>query len=338
MRFSFRPIITFSLFSMLLAPAIAGGFQVALQGEKQTGMGHCGAGLALDGATLFFNPGALSFVQKNSVHAGFSAIMARFTYHEFAPGQYSASNQFGVSPPFNIYGNYNIGKERRFSLGLGVYTPFGSRVTYASDWKGQFMLRELALKAIFVQPTFSVKITEWLGIGFGPVIASGSVELKKAIPAQFSDGTYGQANLAGGGSGYGFNTGIFAKSPTGKWSAGISYRSSVLFNAPNGNATFSVPDNLEEYFPTTTFSAKIKLPSTTTLGLGYKLNEKITLALDVNYAGWSVYDTLGFDFKVETDKLKDQRSPREYKNVCVFRLGGQYEINIILGTGRSGNG
>ena len=335
MRISIRPIFTFLFFSIVSGTAFSGGFQVALQGEKQTGMAHCGAGLALDGATLFFNPGGLAFVERNSIHAGFSAIMARFTYQESAPGQYSASNQFRVSPPFNIYGHYSVGKNKRFSIGLGVYTPFGSRVAYDPDWKGQFMLRELALKAIFVQPTFSMKVTDWLGVGFGPVIASGSVELKKAIPAQFPDGTYGQASLAGGGSGYGFNAGVFVKSPDKKLSAGLSYRSSLLFNAPNGSATFSVPDNLAEYFPNTTFSAKIKLPSTTTLGLGYKLSEKITLALDINFVGWAVYDTLAFDFAIETDKLKDQHSPREYKNVFVFRLGGQYEIkpNFTLRAG-----
>jgi hypothetical protein len=36
----------------------AGGFQINLQGQKQTGMGHTGTGLLLDGAPLFFNPGA----------------------------------------------------------------------------------------------------------------------------------------------------------------------------------------------------------------------------------------------------------------------------------------
>lgn len=322
------------VFSFLSETVFAGGFQVGLQGEKQTGMAHCGVGLALDGATLFFNPGGLSFVERNGIHAGFSAIMARISYRELAPGQYSASNQFGVSPPFNLYGNYRIGKSRRISLGLGAYTPFGSHVAYDPDWKGQFMLRELSLRAIFIQPTFSIKITDWLGIGAGPVMASGSVALKKGIPAQFSDGTYGEASLSGSGSGFGFNAGIFAI-PSEKWSIGLSYRSGVAFKAPNGSATFSVPDNLSEYFPATTFSAKLRLPSTTSLGIAHKLNEKITLALDINFVGWSVYDTLAFDFKDETDKLHDQHSPREYKNAFIFRMGGQYLVrkNLALRAG-----
>ena len=39
----------------------AGGFQLNLQGSRQLGMGHTGTGLVYDAATLFFNPGGMSF-------------------------------------------------------------------------------------------------------------------------------------------------------------------------------------------------------------------------------------------------------------------------------------
>jgi long-chain fatty acid transport protein len=59
----------------------AGGFQVNLQGQKQTGMAHTGVGLPLDNAALVLNPGALIFVDSlGSFSAGASFIIPRTIY------------------------------------------------------------------------------------------------------------------------------------------------------------------------------------------------------------------------------------------------------------------
>ncbi|MCB9230443.1 MAG: outer membrane protein transport protein [Bacteroidia bacterium] len=304
----------------------AGGFQVNLQGQKQTGMAHTGAGLALDAATIFFNPAGMSFLDQSSLNVGSSPIFGRVAYREPYPGQYTASTEPGISTPFAAYGHWKFSKDDKFSLGLGVYTPFGSRVLYADDWKGQFLLREISLKAIFFQPTFSYRFNDKIGIGVGFVFAKGSVALRKAIPIQFSDGSYGEASLSGSGQGYGFNAGIYYK-PTDKISLGLTHRSVVPFVANDGTAQFTVPDSAAAFFPNTSFSATLGLPSSTTLGIGYQATEKLSLALDVQFVGWSVYDTLGFDFQQNTDKLKDQASAREYKNAFIFRAGAQYALS-----------
>ena len=58
-----------------------GGFQINLQGQKQTGMGHTGTGLCLDNASILFNPGALSFLDSlKGIYIGASFIMPRTTY------------------------------------------------------------------------------------------------------------------------------------------------------------------------------------------------------------------------------------------------------------------
>ncbi|HEY4799713.1 MAG TPA: outer membrane protein transport protein, partial [Bacteroidia bacterium] len=83
-------------------------------------------------------------------------------------------------------------------------------------------------------------------------------------------------------------------------------------------------------FPATTFASTLTLPSTTTLGFGYVVNEKLKLALDINYVGWKVYDTLSFNFAHNTSLLQDIHSPRCYKNVFIFRGGAQYQLKNNL--------
>lgn len=308
----------------------AGGFQVNLQGQKQTGMAHTGTGLLLDGASLLFNPGATSFIDSIClVQIGASFVIPRTVYLEPAPGVYTSEMVHHVGTPFTIYAVYKIKPEHKINFGLGVYTPFGSRVEWPSDWKGQSLIREMKLKTIFIQPTFSYKVNDELGIGAGFIYATGSFGLKKQVPVQDTLGNYGEALLEGKAKGVGFNAGLYFK-PNEKWSLGLDWRSSVKVSVEGGTASFAVPSSLEEYFPATTFSANITMPAVLSFGVGFCPNEKLKFAFDVNTIGWSSYDTLSFHFADTTAKLQDVNSPRMYKDALIFRVGTQYRLKENL--------
>ena len=318
------------LFCLLSYLSFAGGFQVNLQGQKQTGMGHCGTGLRLDAASILFNPGAVCFADSmSSIYAGASFIIPHTTYLELFPGTYTTSTELHIGTPFTLYTAIKLKRNKNIFLGGGIYTPFGSRNQWPDDWKGQFLIREIELKTIFIQPTMSYRVNEKLGIGGGPIFATGGFVLRKAIPVQDSSGFYGEGLLEGNATGFGFNAGIYFQASE-KISFGLDYRSSVKVNVKDGSANFSVPASLKDYFPVTTFNSQIKLPQVITLGSGFCVNEKLKLALDINYVGWSSYDTLRIDFKDTTVKLQNIRSAREYKNVFIFRAGVQYKAGKIF--------
>ena len=316
-----------SCFSLL---ALAGGFQVNLQGQKQMGMGHTGTGLLTDGASLFFNPGATSFLDSiRLAQIGASFIIPRSEYLEEYPGVYTAEMVHHVGTPFSIFMVGKTTTTSKLSLGLAIYTPFGSHEEWPKDWKGQFLLREINLKAIFFQPTASYKINDKIGIGAGLAYVEGNFDLIQGIPVQDSTGQYGTAWINGAASSFGYNAGIYFK-PNDKLSIGLDYRSSVKLKMKDGSALFSVASALTDSFPNTTFKANLTLPSTTTIGFGYAVNEKTKVALDVNYIGWHVYDTLSFDFAKNTTLLKDVHSARMYKNTFIIRAGAQYHLKENL--------
>ncbi len=302
----------------------AGGFQINLQGNYQTAMAHCGTGFATDAAGVYFNPGTLSFLKFNSATAGVNLIFHDTEYLEADPGNYTARTQNTIGTPLNFYGNFKFKKVKNLSAGVGIYTPFGSRVKYDDDWKGQFLLREIDLKTFFIQPTLSYQLTNKIGVGVGFVYSTGSLKLRKALPVQDANGIYGEGELKGKANGVGFNAGIYFEA-NAKLSLGISYRSAVKVKVTDGDAKFTVPLSLEKYFPATSFTTQITLPSTTTFGIAYHHNKKLTLAFECNYVGWKSYDTLSFDFKENTEKLADIHSPRQYANSFIYRLGVQYK-------------
>jgi long-chain fatty acid transport protein len=322
-------IIPFLINVFLTFQIFAGGFQVNLQGQKQTGMGHAGIGLALDNAALVFNPGALIFVDSlGSFSAGASFIIPRTVFLD-PNSTYVAQTINHTGTPLSVYANFKIKKNSPLTFGFGLYNPFGSRVQWEDDWKGQFLLREISLKTFFYQPTLSYKISEKLGVGFGYVFANGDFSLRKGVPIQDSLGNYGEASLAGKANGNGFNAGVYYKL-NDKFSLGLNYRSAVKVKVENGTADFSSAETVSQYFQDSTFNTQLNLPYMASIGFGYQLNQKMKIALDINYVGWKSYDSLNIDFAKNSDKLADVASPRLYKNTFIFRTGLQYQISEIF--------
>lgn len=314
-------LLSYVLFAAL--SSYAQGFQVNFQGQKQQGMGCAGTALNLDASSLFFNPGASAFANKSEVNLAGTPIFAHVLYTDSATQtSYRTNNPVGT--PFSIYGLYHFKKSLEpLSIGLAVYTPFGSTVQWEPNWIGRFALTRLSLKAIFFQPTFSYRISERLGIGAGFVLSNGSVNLQKDIPVQDSLGNYGHAELAGKAIGFGYNTGVLYH-VNERFSMGLTYRSKVNMSVDNGSATFTVPTALASSFPNGTFSSQLPLPSVLTLGLRFTPNSKWSFVLDVNRVNWKVYDTLAFDYALNTPTLGDTKSARNYESIFAFRGGAAY--------------
>lgn len=304
------------------------GFQVNFQGQKQQGMGGAGTALPLDGASLFFNPGSTCFLKENAVNIAMTPTIANILFTDASTDQ-SARTNSPIGTPFSAYAVYRKSYESKFFFGLAVYTPFGSTVQWEDGWMGRFALTRLELKAIYIQPTISYKISKKIGFGAGFVLSTGNVNLQKNIPVQSTDGVEGHAELSGKAYGFGFNTGIFVQA-TEKIGFGLTYRSQVNMAVSNGTATFTVPASLASNFPSGSFSSSLPLPQVLTFGVSYKFTDRLFFALDVNYVGWKAYDTLAFDYETNTTSLIDTKSARNYENIFAFRGGASYRITRKL--------
>lgn len=300
----------------------AQGFQVNFQGQKQQGMGFAGTALFQDAASIFYNAGSISFSNENSANVSVTPIFANVLYVDSATGgAYRTENPVGT--PFCAYGLFQHKKLEKFKFGLGIYTPFGSTVKWEDNWIGRFAITRLKLQAIYIQPTISYRLSKKIGIGGGFIYSKGSVNLQKDIPVQDSLGNYSHVELNGKAAGFGFNLGVNFQ-VNDQFSMGLSYRSKIKMSVKKGEADFSVPSSLASNFPNGNFSGTLPLPDVATIGFAYKVSKKWTLAIDINHVGWKSYDTLAFDYALNTSSLLDTKSPREYKNIFAFRGGGEF--------------
>ncbi len=307
-------------------PAFSGGFQVSLHGQKQVGMGSIGTSLVPDASVMFYNPGGLGFMQqKYNFTGGVSFLRSIATFQKTTPSVYQETTDNPLGTPFVLYGAGKIGD--KLGVGVAVNTPYGNKLKWNENWAGRFLIRDISLAAIFVQPTVSYKICPKVSIGAGFVIATGSVKLNKAVPVNDASGVDGKVHIEGSTINYGYNLGVMFK-PVDRLNVGIDYRSKVEMNVEGGDATFTVPSSLASNFPTDNkVDVTLPLPANLDLGASYKINDKLLVGFSLNYVFWDVYDSLIFDFEQNTSTLKDAHNPREYSNQMIYRVGAQYNYN-----------
>jgi long-chain fatty acid transport protein len=314
------------LLILFLLPAIsfAGGYQVKLQGNKQTGMGLVGTPMVMGASNVFFNPGGLVFTNsKFDINAGISLVNATAQFQD-KYSTYSAKTDNSIGTPVYLNMSYQINED--LYVGLSVNTPFGSSTKWKDDWKGRYLIQNISLATVFIQPTVSYKITDWLGLGAGLVIANGGVEINKAHPAadNLTVQLEGTAEMN-----YGFNIGIHLQ-PTEALSIGIDYRSEIMMKMKGGDANFTSKGALAATIPPENkFDAELPMPANLDMGIAYKINKQLTIAAEVDYVFWNTYETLTFEFEKNPETLNSV-NPREYESTLIFRLGAQYVLNDEL--------
>lgn len=303
--------------------SFAGGYQVRLQGQKQTGMGLIGSPMNFGASSIFYNPGALAMMDQNySFDVGVNLINSHVIYQS-SSSSYAAETDNPLSTPAYIYGAAKLND--KLSLGLGFYTPYGSTSKWDDKWAGKNLIQEISLEAFYIQPTFSYKINDKISIGAGLVLVQGNVKFQKALA--YSPDSYVKMN--GSDFNVGFNIGAFYQANT-KLSFGIDYRSKINMTVEGGSALFYIPESLQSIVsPINKFNAELPLPANLDFGLSYHFTDKFLAALEVNYVFWSVYQELSFTFNENGDIL-DNSNPRNYSNTLIPRLGLEYGLNHMF--------
>lgn len=317
-----RKLLTLTIAALTATSAFAGGYRVALQGQKQLAMGHTGVAVVNSAEVLFFNPSGMAFLEDRfNVSVGGNALFARTKFQNETYNWNASTENFGT--PFSAYISYKVNDW--FSAGLAVYSPYVSSVEWDDDWQGSHLVNNIDLQAIYVQPSVSFKLSDNLSIGGGPIFVSGNVSFNRNLSRSLTDEEGNRSNLTiekTGVTAWGWTAG-FMFSPVDEFKVGFNYRSEITMEARDGDATFNdVPAFAQGTFSNTTFDADLPLPAEITVGVSYEVNDKWMLAFDYNRAYWNVYESLTVSF---ANDVPTSVNPRNYKDASTYRLGTQYK-------------
>ena len=249
----FRPGRYFALLAALAAPAVlhAQGFGLNEIGSCAVARAAATTGAPCDDASaLFWNPAYGTRLKGVSVYGGLAAIQVAGDFTQDSTGKAYRSNVPTEFPP-HFFVNWKSAT-RRYSVGAGLYVPYGLTSKWYDDFPGRFSSLHASLKSIYFQPNVSFDVTPDWAIGGGPVVGYSLVTLQQSIDlsqqaisptATFASlgiapGTeFGRATLEGSGMGYGFHVGVYGKIGE-NLTIGARFLSSMKFKYDDADAKF----------------------------------------------------------------------------------------------------
>ena len=247
----------------------ASGFQLRENSVKNLGRSQAGTAVANgDAAVVANNPGAMGFIDQNTVQADVTIIdlTAKFegsAYTHLAPGAPCPSagcipvsggdggDPGDATPVPAIAAVFPMhGALEKLTLGASVSAPFGLKTEYNSDWVGRYNAVTSDVKTVDLTLSAAVKLDPRFSVGLGFIYEKADVTLSQmvdygvimasaGIPGSIPGTADGLAKVSGDSHGFGWVAG-FEWRPTDRFAIGYSHRSEIDQDI-KGNATFNAP-------------------------------------------------------------------------------------------------
>lgn len=346
-----RPAGHALMLGALAAPLTAQGSSVYNQSACVSAVGGSAvAAPCLDASSIYYNPGALS-LWPAAASIGFSAIhnTGSFTYDH--SGVVVEREPAAPIVPQG-YGSY---RHDRLALGFGFWAPYGLGIEWPEDFEGRFVSWKTSLRGIYLQPTVSYELIPGkLGIGGGPQIVLGGIELNQSVESTlahlalfgFPLGTdLARARLEGSGTGFGGQIGVFYRA-SDRIAAGARYMHSVDVDL-DGDAVFEpapitgLPAALAALvdplftpgglLSDQSVSAGLTFPPQAVVGVSVGATPHLVISMDYQWTGWNTFDRIIADFEAAPDVTLEL----QYNDTHTLRTGARYALTPEL-EGRAG--
>jgi long-chain fatty acid transport protein len=347
-----KTLLRAALIAAVVTPAtvMASGYKLNEQSAAGMGTAHAGrAAMAEDASVVFYNPAAMTELDRAQITGGFTYISGdgEFTGDaEDVQGSlitgaadndaYSNGGDF-LGEAFIPFFYYVRPINDKISVGLGIYAPFGTNTDYNDTFVGGGFADETSLTSLEIQPSIAYKINDQLSIGVGLDIVYVEGLLSKqvdAVPysataAAGYKATY-EGNIAGGAT---------------------DAQATAAAEAAVGGLTADSPllnDGFENHFEVSgddwgygfNLGAFYKLSDATTLGLTYRSEIEITLEGDSTFDKEFVYYNAGTSSVESFGNVRPQASevPITTPASATFAVTHQVTDKLLLQAGTTWTG
>jgi len=340
-----------------VAPVQAAGFGIFEHGTKAMGMASAFTAQADDPSAMFFNAAGIAFQHERDFMLGVTYIFSTEADFKGAapypgPGVSEEQEKLSEFPP-HFYWVEPIND--RMTFGLGINAPFGLSTEWkdADDFTGRYVSTFASLQAIDLNPTFGWMATDNFGIGIGLIGRFSEVELQNRsfynigvnpnppcldpdVSHPLCGPEFSASEIKGGYDyGYGFNFGILHRY-NNSFSWGLSYRSGISVEYDGDLMLTQIPTGIPPldgllgsvlpFGQTLGGKTEIDFPDIASLGFHFMASPTLGFEVDINWAGWSSFDTLiirvdGPTLPDGTPVLDDIVRPQNWDDSYNYRLG-----------------
>lgn len=350
--------------------ALASGYHFGSQSVSAQGTAFANSAEAADASTIFYNPAGMSRLTGTNFSGGLTLVVPDSEYTDkgsktvigSATGGSNGGNfapDYVVAPSF--YATHQLND--KWTVGLGIFVPFGAQLDYGNTWAGRYALENIKLETLNFNPSVSFKLDEHHSFGAGISAQYMKASLAKAvdIASGLRESGYpaatiaaikaayglndGQASLDADGWGFGFNLGyMYQLNDDTRF--GLAYRSNIHHKL-DGNATWN-------YAGVTTNTAvmnailnsaknlghissggsvTVDTPESISANTFHKLNDKVDLMADLTWTRHSRMDSI--DIKFSQAGEGDLVIKQGWRDTFKLSLGANYHYsdNLLLRSG-----
>lgn len=319
-----RNTTLFLLSSALSGTALGAGF--ALNEQNASGLGQAFAGRAsdaIDASVVYGNPGAMSRFDRAQVSGGFAVVNA-YTDIDNAQGTFAGTNKGDMVPTVVVpYAYYVQPLNEQWSVGFGLYSPFGLLTDYERNFQGRYFGTKSEVVLITAQPTVSFKFNEHFSIGAGVTYNRIEGELSKDSPNPIPGGGDIVAKVTGDDTAWGYNVGMLFQLDD-KTRFGLTYHSKVDYTL-EGHTKISNHPLLGS--PRYKASLDVTLPEMIDFSVTQQLAPGLNLHLGAARTGWSSFDELVIENRGAPASLATSVETENWHDTWTYSVGMSYQLN-----------
>ncbi|MEG0966471.1 MAG: outer membrane protein transport protein [Pseudomonas sp.] len=315
----------------------ASGFALNEQSVSGMGTGFAGRSSSADDAsTVFGNPAGMSRLKREQITVGAAAVIAKSDIS--GSGTLGGSTDGDMVPFVGVpMGFYVKPIDEHWSVGFGVYAPFGLVTEYEDEAASRYWGKKSYVEVITFQPTVSYAFNDKVSIGFGPTFNRIKGELSSNTINRFTPGTNdGEVKIKGDDTAVGYNIGVLVQA-TDKTRLGLTYHSMVDYKL-EGNT--KINNALIGPFSGSKFDAelKIKTPESVDFSVTHELDDQWTLYAGSTWTRWSRLEAITVQNEVPAPLAGQFGTINEDQNwhdTWAHAIGASYKLNKewVLRTG-----
>lgn len=374
MKQKYLPLIIAAALSAMSVNALASGYRFGSQSVSAQGSADANGAEANDPSTIFYNPAGLSRLDGTQIQAGATVVVPHSTFNDTGSTHFTKAPTGGtaaadyapdsVTAP-SFYASKKLNDQ--WTVGLGVFVPYGAKLNYGNTWTGRYALSNIKLEAVTLNPSVSFKLNEHHSFGFGidaehmeadlgqavdvpgtiaalssgPGAAQGALLIKQIValggnPAALASVKDGHGAFNGKDWGYGFNLGyMFTLDQNTRF--GLAYRSSIShqlrgdaiwdFNVTTDPIVNKIIAASSQHGNSASL-VSLRSPETVSANVFHQFDSKWAGMADVTWTRNNRLGDLHIQFPGTTEG--DEVIRQQWKNTVRVSLGGNYAYNESL--------
>ncbi|MCE1115217.1 MULTISPECIES: OmpP1/FadL family transporter [Pseudomonas] len=266
---------------------LASGFALNEQSVSGMGTGFAGrSSSAEDASTVYGNPAGMARLKREQITVGGAAIFAKSDISGRG-SNLGGETDGDMVPVVGVPMGYYVKPiDDHWSVGFGVYVPFGLVTDYGSGDAARYWGKKSHVEVVTFQPTVSYAFNDKVSIGFGPTINRIKGELGSNTVNPLTPGRNdGEVKIKGDDTAVGYNIGIMIQA-TDRTRIGLTYHSMVDYKLEGDT---KVNNAFLGAYSGSKFDAelKIKTPESADFSITHELDDQWTLYAGTTFTRWS---------------------------------------------------